>query len=41
MGGLRNDTTDAGPTAGSKTQHPGTAKGLDPTKSDSSQRKPC
>jgi len=41
MGGSRNDTTDAGPATGSKTEHPATAKGLDPTKSDSTARKPC
>jgi hypothetical protein len=41
MGGSRNDTTDAGPFLGSKTGHPATAKGLDPTKPVSSPRKPC
>ena len=40
MGGSHNDTTDAGPLRGSKTEHPATAKGLDPTK-DTSARKPC
>lgn len=41
MGGSRNDTTDAGPLPGSKTEHPATAKGLDPTKPDTTARKPC
>jgi hypothetical protein len=41
MGGSRNDTTDAGPTTGSRTEHPATAKGLDPTKPDATARKPC
>jgi hypothetical protein len=40
MGGSRNDTTDAGPLPGSKSEQPATAKGLDPTK-DSPARKPC
>ena len=40
MGGSRNDTTDAGPLPGSKSEHPATAKGLDPTK-DTPARKPC
>jgi hypothetical protein len=33
--------TEAGPLPGSKSEHPATAKGLDPTKPDSSPRKPC
>jgi hypothetical protein len=41
MGGSRNDTTDAGPLPGSKSEHPATAKGLDPTKPDTTARKPC
>jgi hypothetical protein len=41
MGGSRNDTTDAGPLPGSKTEHPATAKAFDPTKPDSTPRKPC
>jgi hypothetical protein len=32
FGGSQNDTTEAGPTKGSPTEHPATAKGLDPTK---------
>lgn len=40
MGGSRNDTTDAGPLPGSKSEQPATAKGLDPTK-DTPSRKPC
>jgi hypothetical protein len=40
-GETHSDTTDAGPLPGSKTDHPATAKGLDPTKPDSGPRKPC
>jgi hypothetical protein len=41
MGGSHNDTTSAGPTPGSKTEHPETAKGLDPIKPETNARKPC
>ena len=40
-GETHTDTTDAGPLPGSKSEHPATAKGLDPTKPDSNPRKPC
>ena len=40
-GWSHNDTAPSGPSAGSKTEHPPTAKGLDPTKPDTSQRSPC
>jgi len=40
MGGSHNDTTNAGPLPGSKSEQPATAKGLDPTK-DTPARKPC
>jgi hypothetical protein len=40
MGGSQNDTTNAGPLPGSKSEQPATAKGLDPTK-DTPARKPC
>lgn len=33
MGGSHNDTSDAGPLPGSKSEHPPTASGLDPLKS--------
>jgi hypothetical protein len=38
MGGSHNDTTQAGPTPGSNTQHPATAEGLDPTKPETGQQ---
>ncbi len=48
MGGSHNDTTSAGPTPGSKTEHPATAQGLNPikpsaptTQRDSGTRTPC
>lgn len=41
LGGSHNDTTAAGPTPGSKTEHPKTAKGLDPMKSNGDARNPC
>ena len=40
-GETHSETTEAGPLPGSKTEHPATAKGLDPTKPDSGPRKPC
>lgn len=39
-GGSNNDTTQAGPQPGSPTEHPATAKGLDPIKPQAS-KKPC
>ena len=39
-GAKDTDTTDAGPTPGSPTEHPATAKGLDP-KPDPPGRHPC
>lgn len=39
-GAKDTDTTDAGPTPGSPTEHPATAKGLDP-KPDATGLKPC
>jgi hypothetical protein len=40
-GETHSETTEAGPLPGSKSEHPATAKGLDPTTPDSSPRKPC
>jgi hypothetical protein len=39
--GSHNDANDAGPLPGSRSDHPATAKGLDPIKPDGTTGKPC
>ena len=41
LGGSHNETSPSGPTAESKTEHPPTAKGLDPTKPERNGAAPC